>query len=225
MAIERRKKLETPAPSPDTAAAPLDRQGMQQKLIGKINARVTSGTISRQNMVAVAAYLFTELRDGDRPLANEVEIMQLLGCGPGQMKAGRERVKGCVALGNALGGVVGQIRLEMENPNVVPQQKAGEQASPEERLEELAMRSFVDNPDPTSNARKSRPREKRMAIALIARWSLKKGPAESMRLAGISSEDLLRDALTEGRQEYVGKGPFYKKVCAICDELKIPTPF
>ena len=210
----------------DKIAAPLDRRQTQQKLLGKIDERVASGVISQENRVAVAAYLLTELRDGGHSLAGEVEIMTLLRCGPQQMKAGQKRAKECVALGNTLGAVVGQIRLEMENPNAVPQQqKTGEQPSVEERLKELARRSFVDNPDPASSARRSPDRKMKLAIALIARWSLKKGHEESMELAGISSDDLLRDALTEGREEYVGKGIFYKKVCAICEELKIKNPF
>src|SRR3989338_3000138 len=214
MAIEGRKQPGAPVPSADTRTAPLDRRQRQQNLLDTIDARIKSAAMPAENRLAAAAHLLITLK-----LADEAETMRLLNCGPGQMKAARKRGDESVALMNALGAMIGQIRLEMENPNAVPQQKAGEQETVEVRLKKFADAAFVIDPNPASHAGKSERKRKKLAVALIAKWSLGKKPEESMGLAVIGSKENLREILVEASEEYRGKGPFYEKVCAICEEL------
>ena len=220
MTIERRKQPEAPVPSADKRTAPLDRRHMQQDLLDKIDARIKSAMMPAENRVAAAAYLLTTLK-----LADEAETMRLLNCGAGQMKAARKRAEESVSLGNTLGAVVRQIRLEMENPNAVPQQKAGEQETVEVRLKKFAEAAFVSDPNPASNAGKSQRRQVRMAVALIARGPLGKNPGESAKLVGDdTSYQVFRQLLTDARGEYAANGHFYKKVLAICDGIGIRAP-
>src|SRR3990167_252041 len=173
MAIEGRKQPEAPAPSADKRTVPLDRQQTQQKLLDTVDARMKSAMMPAENRLAAAAHLLITLK-----LADEAETMRLLNCGPGQMKAARKRAEEGVMLGNTLGAMIGQIRLEVENPNAVPQQKAGEQETVEVRLKKFAEAAFVSDPNPKNNAGKSERKQKKLAIALIARWSLGKKPEE-----------------------------------------------
>src|SRR3989344_908180 len=220
MAIEGRKQPEAPAPSADKRTVPLDRQQTQQKLLDTVDARIKKAMMPAENKLAAAAYLLITLK-----LADEAETMRLLNCGPGQMKAARKRGDESVALMNALGAMIGQIRLEAENPNAVPQQKAGEQETVEVRLKKFAEAAFVSDPNPASNAGKSQRRQVRMAVALITRGPLGKNPSESAKLVGDgTSYQVFRQLLTDSRGEYAAKGPFYKKVRAICDEIGVHLP-
>jgi len=220
MAIEGRKQPGAPVPSADTRTAPLDRRQRQQNLLDTIDARIKSAAMPAENRLAAAAHLLITLK-----LADEAETMRLLNCGPGQMKAARKRGDESVVLMNTLGAMIGQIRLEVENPNAVVEQKVGEPASAEDRLKRLARASFVTDPNPASNAGKSQRRQMRMVIALIARGPLGKNPSESAKLVGDgTSYQVFRQLLIDARGEYAAGGPFYKKVRAICDEIGVRAP-
>ena len=93
-----------------------------------------------------------------------------------------------------------------------------------ELLRRVAKKHFNVDPD-KSNTNENRARAKlaRWAMIRIAQISLKMDPEEVAKIAEVkvpSIELMERD----GREEYLAKDTFYKKVQDICKELGVPAP-